>query len=764
MKQLSFLLLLISTVSLKSQVLEVPTLKSKGILGKATSVEINQYEFVADKGLSLSQSDIETYDTNGRLISIDRKLLSAGQRYKYTYKLSKKGVLQEEKIINAANNETVRTTSYAYKRGRLISTTQVQGTVTFVKKYSYDKNDHIIKVEAIENGAAKGEEIYQVDEQGRRLRNSQKLPTEEAARMISIFTYATEGNIETKTETRNVNNVKYEVVVTKELDTNRNIKETTKNLSNSKSGFNKFLFQDDEKGSWVKGEIIDNQFGRSKLILKRITYTDGTSTGRIEMMPEDDRARYYRQNSKFQVIINGKVVTTGTAMDILDSKDRLAYSAVHNAWVLMKDYDAEVYQTIWHEGQIVTNTKDDILWVHNSTGIDMYQNGKKLKSSTASNYADYSEYKTANTNVVYFGGDVKKTMVVHGIDKATDLGQVKVAELTEEHNYWVKSSDTTYVAVGYGKYLYLRGQAEDSNGNNLVTVRVGDGSYFYVLPKFREGFDNGKPGDIYPSVYLQDPLNALKESDMYGADFSSFKYDNLKNRQYRLKTVDGLSVHGLAMPTAKTPDDELVTYFPLTKQYLRMDDYYTKPDEQDYLDQSVSVLLENSKDGYYLYDDVKSIVFYNSGAKMGTHEFGSHKLDPNFSTYGAVVYDSAAKTSYGMNYDLSKGDGMGPMNRLPVNQSGVYLLKLAGGRWVIFQRGGKLGNYDHTTISEGSAYYFFKNAGTDNIAAFKFEGYKAAKPGDLISGITFTGEKAVDLSTKLNVNPLKPVEKKKTPK
>jgi len=759
MKNILLLSGLLLCLSLNAQILEIPTLKSKGINAKATMMEVSQFDYVKDKGLTLAQSDVETYDEKGRLVRIDRKVHSTELSYKYTYKLSKKGVLQEEKIVNATNNETVRTTTYTYKKSLLATTTQVQGTVTFEKNYSYNKNGHLIKMESIENGSPKGEEIYQVDEEGRRTRKSQKLPTEEVARMISSFTYTTEANLETKMEIRSVNGVNYKILSIKNLETQRNLEETTINLSDSKTGFNRLFYADDEKGSWVKGEITDNQFGRSRLTLRKITYSDGISAGRIEMMPEDNRARYFRQNGKFQVLINGKIATTGAAMDIFDSKDRLAYNALHNAWVLMKGYDAESYQTTWHEGQIVTNTKDVVIWVHNSKGIEMYQNGKKLKSSALSTIGDYSEYIVANTRLVYFGGDLKRSMVVRGIDKTTDLGKVKIAELTEEHNYWAKSSDTTYVAVGYGKALTISGQAEDGSGNNLVTVRVGDDSYFYLLTKFSEGFGNSKPGDVFPAIYLQEPRKELSEGGVYDADFSSFKYDNLKNRQYSLKTIDGLAIHGLAMPTAKTSDDQLIAYFPLTKQYLRMDDYYSVPDDQDFLDHSVTVLLENGRDGYYLSNEAKSIAFYKIGEKIDAYNYGSHKLDPNASTYGAVVYDSANKTTYGMNYDLSAGDGMGHMNRLPINRSGIYLLKLEGERWVAFQRGGKLGNYDYTAINDGNAYYFFKDVGTGKIAGFKFEAYTDAKPGDFISGVGLTDKQATELSAKLKVNPLKPIVK-----
>lgn len=762
MKKLFVVFGIITTNVLSAQVLEVPTLESKGIMAQASTVEVNQYDFVKDKGLTITQTDVETYDEKGRLAVLDRKVHSTGLSYKYTYKLSRKGFLGEEKIINAANNETVRTTTYDYKKGLLVSTTQVQGTVTFVKNYSYNKNGHLIKMVAKENGTSKGEEIYQVDEKGRRTRNSQKLPTEEVARTISTFSYTTEGNLETKTEIRNVNEGKYEIVVTKDIEKGRNLKETTKNLSDSKSSFNNFLFVNDQKGSWTKGEIIDNQFGRSRLILKKITYTDGAIAGRIERTPEDDLARYYRQNDKFQVIINGKIATTGSAMDVFDSKDRLAFNALHNAWVLMKGYDTESYQTTWHEGQIITNTKDAVIWVHNSKGIEMYQNGKKLKSSTLSANGEYSESIVANTRLIYFGGDIKGSMVVRGIDKTTDLGNVEVAEFTKKHNYWAKSSDTTYVTVGYGKSLTISGQAQDGSGNNLITVRVGDGSYFYLLPKFREGFDNGKPGDVFPAIYLQEPLKELSEEGVYDADFSSFKHDNFKKSQYNLKTVDGQKVSGLALPTQKTKNNELITYFPLTKQYLKMDGYYAASDDEDLLDQPVSVLLDGFSDGYYVYNEGANIGFYQQGVAASKYRFSSYNLEENKKQYGAVLYDSVRNVTYGMNYDLTLGDVMGPMKKLPIIQYNVYLLKLDNGKWIVFNRGGKIANYDYATIDGINAILFFKD-NNGKVGAYRFEGSAEAKTGDFIASHYVTGQEAIQLSERLKVDPFKPIVKDKKP-
>ncbi len=759
MKKLLILSGLFIWMSLDAQVLEVPTLKSKGVALGAVKVELNQFDYVKDKGLTLSQSDVETYDEKGRLISIDRKVQSTGLSYRYTYKLSKKGILEEEKIVNSANNQTVRTTTYTYKKGLLVTTTQVQGTVTFVKNYSYNKDGHMIKMEAIENGTAKGEEIYQVDEEGRQTRKSQKLPTEEVARTISTFTYSTEGNLETKTETRNVNNVKYEIVVIKDLNTERNLKETNKNLSNSKSGFSNSLFVDDEKGSWTKGEVLDNGHGRPRLVLRKITYQDGSSTGRTYMAPEDDRAQYYRQSNDFQVLINGAVANTTRAFGVPNSDDRLTYHPLSTSWILLKDYNKESYQTTWHEGQMITHTENEVLWAKGAKGVAVYQNGKALESTTASTSGTYNEYPIVDTRVLYFGKELQKTLVVKGVGKGDDLGKVQIADFTDTHRYWGKASDSTFTLVTYGGYTGIHQQIEDVEGNKLVAATK-QLTQWYSLPKFNEGFDNGSPGDLFPAAYLTDPAKEIKEGALFTHDLENLVYDNLKDNKFRLKTEDGKLVTNVTNQTLKTHDNELIAYFPLTKRFILMENYYEDSDAEDFLDQPVTTLMEGHPMGYYLYNDGAKIAFYRSYQEIRRYRFDARKLNDQTRKYTAVLYDSTTTKSYKMNYDLDQEARMGPIEELPYDDINTYILKFESGGWVIFEQGTLVRNYDYSVMDGNHVIHFFKDQITGKAKAYKFKDFKDAEAGDFISSELVSERELVDLSLKLKVNPLKPIEKK----
>lgn len=758
MNKLITCLLVLCCFSINAQILEVPTLSSMGITSAAKKVEVNQYDFIKDKGLTLTQIDIETYDDSGRLVSIDREVLSSSLSYLYTYKLNRKGLLEQEKIVNSANNETVRTTDYSYKKGLVVKTTQVQGTVTLIKNYTYDKKGHMVGIEAIENGTKKGQEFYKVDDQGRRTSYSQQLPTEEAARSISSFSYKTEGNIEVKTETRNVKGVKYEIVARKDLGANRTLKETTRNLSNNQSGFNNFIFESDEKGSWIKGEIIDNQFGRSRLKLRQITYSDGSITGRTKMISKDGHARYYRQNSQYQVLYNGRVTSTGVAESLSATGDRLVYSAVDSAMILLKGYDDKAFQNNWHEAQILSHGKDSIIWFGKESGINAYKKGRRLVPGTNSN-SPIKTAKIGSTIIAYATQGIEKTFVARDFNSEDNLGKHHYPEYTNEHAYWGKASDSTYKIVSHGNSISIRKQAEDKSGNFIVQVVTGD---WYSLKGFREKFDNEKPGDIFSALLLEDPLSQIKEQSLFEADFTTFRHDNFKKKQYTLKTADGLNVTSLAMQTLKTRGNELITYFPLTKQYLKMDGYYAAANEAELTDQSVSVLLAGHENGYYIYNDGGNIEFFQEGRASTKYRFGAHTLRKETKHYGAVLYDSARNVTYGMNYDLANGDGMGRMKKLPIIKYNVYLLKLAEGRWVIFNSGGKLGNYDNSTIDGGAAVFFFKDHG-NKIGAYRFDGYDKAEMGDFIASEYITGKEAIALSERLQINPLIPKEQEKRP-
>ena len=750
MKKTLTLLGLFLVVGMNAQDLKVPTLASKGIKGKATKMELSRFDFVKDKGLTLTQSDVEHYDEKGRLTSIERTVHSSGAKYLYTYQLNKKGLLEQVKITNATNNQTIRTTDYEYKKNQLVKTTQVQGTVTFVRDYSYDKNGHLIKVVATENGTLKGEETYEVDSEGRRTKKSQKLPTDTEAKTLSTFTYKTENGKEVKTENRDVNGVKYEIVVTKDLNTDRNLKETTKNLSNSQSGHNDFLYEEDAKGSWIKGEIIDNQFSRSRLILRKITYSDGEVGGRTKMVsPDDDRAQYIRQYSQSQVAVNGMTYNSSTPTDLDYTTDRLTFVSGLNLWVLLKDYDGQTSRKTWTEGQVIAAGRDKVLWSPSSNGIKVFAKGKRLFESPNSVEA-YSDYEIGGSTVAYIRANINQSFVAeHSADQA---GKVLKAKLSDQDYYWGKASDSTYVLTAFGKSIKLEKQLEDKEGNKLAMRSIGAVYYWYGLPNFRNYFDEGKVGDIHEASYLTKPLDAIGKEFNFSVDFSGFSYVKLKDRRYSLRSKNGTKVTSIASKSVRTPDDQLMAYFPLTEQYLKMDNYYKLEEGKEHTGQSVTPMLVNHTHAYYIYNEGKSINFYKPGERFSGYAFNSHKLNGEKTVYGALLYDSLSNLSYGMTYDTQDDKKMGPMYPLPGNSKGAYLLKLENNRWVIFQKGQKIGDYTFSALRDnGDVIHFYKEKG--KTGALEFSGFKDAEVGSFIYANNLLDTQVKEFLTELGFDP-----------
>ena len=97
----SFLLGCLGLTSLRAQVLEVPTLKSKGLNGSVKSIEWHSLQAVQDKGLIYVKKDVETYDNQGRLISVLTENFQSNQSFKTVYTVDKKGLLTEIKIVNS---------------------------------------------------------------------------------------------------------------------------------------------------------------------------------------------------------------------------------------------------------------------------------------------------------------------------------------------------------------------------------------------------------------------------------------------------------------------------------------------------------------------------------------------------------------------------------------------------------------------------------------------------------------------------------------
>lgn len=753
MKAKIILLLLSIAVSGVAQDLEVPTLESKGIKGKVKTIEWYNYQFVENQGLTYVKKDVETYDDKGRLSTIVSHLVTNNQTYKYVYTLDKKGLLEEMKIVNPSNNLALQTTSYEYKKGLVTKTTQVQSPNSVERTYEYDNYDNLISVEVKQNGTVQLNEYYELDAEGRRTKISRKLPNQAEASVASTFTYeAKDGQLITK-EKRNTEQGEFEIIKYTDVASKRDLREETKKISTGQQGTNNQIFEEDEQGNWIKGEIIDDQFGRSRLIIRKIIYADGTETGRTSMKsPDDDRGQFIRKYAQMQLAINGKIVYGGTAHDIPHSNDRITYVTATSSWFLLKNYDSNSNMTSWGEAQIITNAPGAVLYTAGSySGVDVYQNGKKLLVGITTT-SDYSGYEIGPSMVGYIRGGANQAFVAEHPEK--HKGEVIVAELMDRDYYWGKASDSTYVVAAFGRSVGIQKQLEDKDGNKLVNNSSEGNFYWYFLPDFRKKFNEGKTGDVFQARYLIDPLKEIRDDKLINADFSGFVYDKLANGNYRLKSKDGSAVTYIASKSVKTPDDELLVYFPLTRQYLRMDGFYTLENGKEFNNQKVTAMLDSSAYAFYLYNDGKSILFYEPDARMSKYQFNAHKLDNNEKVYGALLYDSVANVSYGMGYDLDGTQKMGPMNKLPYNTGNVYLLKLKANRWVIFEKGAKVADYDFSKFSKDQTevIHFYKDE-KGKVRAYRFPNFDEAKPGGFIYANHLQDSEVNKLLTELDVDP-----------
>ena len=748
MKKFIILLLMVFAFSAKAQILETATLESKGVKGKATSIETMYYEFVAEKGLQKSVIEMEKFDNNGNLISISRDELLTGNKYEYTYELDKKGILDVEKIANGATKLNLRNTKYDYKKGLLSTTTQVQGLITSVKNYTYNDKDQLIQIEVLENGELKGVEYYEKDAENRITKTSQKLKGEDALKVISTFEYKDEGANEITAETRVTANGTFSITTLTNRTTKQQVQVTTKNLGSSQQSIVKYYYENDVKGSWIKGEVLDQQFGRSSLVLRKISYTDGQTTGRTEMTPEDDRAQYVRQSyAQFQVAINGKIVSATSPNLISGTNDYLTYVTSSNATVVLKGYGNNTNQSTWYEGVIVSHDPEDIFWAGGPTFLTTFQKGLVLTS-------DKWKYNVGDNSINYLGKLKKSFLAIKPAPE--EKAGLQKAELMDDNIFWGKMTDSTYAFVSLGSGIGIRKQVDTPDGSRLVSTNIGkDGWYF--LPGFRSKYDEGKPGDIHVAEKLTEPLKQLKER-LPSVNFSSFIYDNLADKKYDLKTSDGTLVTGIGEVAAWAPDNQLVIYFSLTGEYLKMDGYYDKPDDQDFLNQPVTLLSKGNESIYYLYNDKKNITYFVRGTRLLKTNLGSYKLNPDKEKYGAVLYDSATNASYGMQYDLEGTERVGPMKSLPWNSAQVYIMKLEKGQWIIFEKGETVSGYDYSLSDEDDVVHFYSNA-LNVVKAYRFKGFKDIKVGEFLLAEIVPDKDIASLASKLKVDPSKPKEK-----
>ena len=731
MKRLLTCFLLALPIFLQAQVLEVPTLKSKAINGPVKTIEWHSYQAIQDKGLISVKKDIETYDDKGRLSSVLTENYQNNQRYKTIYTLNKKGLLTQTQIINPSNNLALRTTSYEYKKSILIKTIQTQGANTIVKNYTYNKKGQLVAVEVKQNGTLSLNEYYELDDENRRTKISRKLPNDTEAKVSATFNYELKDGKLISTENRNTDNGRFVITKTTVAENRRDISEVTKRVSDGQQATNLQFFEDDEKGNWIKGEVIADQYSRSRLVLRKFTFFDDTESGRVEMkFPDDYHAQFIRRYSQKQVAVNGKVYNSGTAFALDYTDDRLVYVANLNSWILLKDFDKNNNMTQWAEAQVIGGGRDEVFWAASSSGISVFNAGRKYTKGTGKN--NYSAYPFGNSFTAYIRGNVNQSFLVK--DAAGNAGKVIKAQLTSDHFHWGKVSDSTYVLANRGRSVGLQKQIEDTEGNKLAMFKQGNLYYWYFLPGFRSKFNNSEVGEIHAAESVYDPTKFLTE-DKLKADLGNLNYTKLANARYRLLSADGISLTNIASRTIKTPDDKLFAYFPLTNQYLLMEKFYGLEQDKEWPNQKVSIVSDSTAYVYYMYNENKSINFYTPEGRIEKRAFANHKLDPNKRMYAAVVYDSTNNVSYGMNYDLDNDAGFGPMRKLPANARGAYIIKLEGGRWVILEKGIKVKDYTFSKQSKnGAVVHFFKDD-KGKTQALEFRQFSNAHMGDILYGI-----------------------------
>ena len=730
MRRLYFLIFLALGASLSAQVLEVPTLNSKGIVGKLKTIEWQTYRAVQDKGLIVSKKDVETYDESGRLSSVLTQDFQNGRNYKSVYNLNKKGLLSSIDIINSANNLILRSTNYEYKKGLLTKTTQTQDVNTLTKNYSYNKKEQLIQVEVYQNGSLSLSEFYELDDEDRRTKISRKLANETEVKVISTFTYRSKDGKLISVENRNTEQGKFNITKTMLASSRRDVNEVTKRVSDGQKSTNRQFFEDDENGNWVKGEVIGEQYSRSRLVLRKLTYANGKETGRLKMnFPEDYHAQFIRQYNQKQVAINGKVHNAGLAYQLEYTDDRLVYVSDLKTWVILKNYDKVSSMKTWGEAHVIGGGKEDVFWAASKSGFSVFNAGRKVLLGRARN--NYSAQAIGNSYAAYVRGDINKSFLVE--NPTERAGQVIKADLLSDHYHWGKVSDSTYLLTNRGRSVSLQKQIEDREGNKLAMLNQGDVYYWYFLPGFREKYENSDVGEIYGAEYVDDVEKFLSAGKLK-VDLSAFRYKKFANTRYRLESVDGQSVANIASRAIKTPDDKLVAYFPLTKQYLLMEKFYELEKGKEWNNQSVKVVTDSTAYVYYLYNENKKVNFYTPKGRIEKRAFASHKLESNTEKYGAIVYDSTNNISYGMNYDLGGASGFGPMKKLPVNSRGAYIIKLNGNRWSIIEKGIKVTDYTFSKLSEnGSVVHFFKDF-KGITKALEFKGFKELEVGDMLGG------------------------------
>ena len=274
-------------------------------------------------------------------------------------------------------------------------------------------------------------------------------------------------------------------------------------------------------------------------------------------------------------------------------------------WVKAKDYTVTSNMSKWGELEVMSTDPSAVIYIPGQNGASYYKAGNIL---TSGNGVDsYSARQIGGSTVAYVRSNIHKSLVIK--ETASKIGSAYIAKFSDQMYYWGKSSDSTYNITGFGKSVFVGSQIEDDDGNLLVFQNSGLTDSWYLLSDFRNKFDSGKPGDIYPALFLTEPEKTLSEKNLFTADLSGFTYDKLKGNRYSLRSHDGQIVTNLVHKGLKAPVNNLIAYYPFNKMYLRLEKYYELDKEQEHPDQKVEIMSSGSRYAYHIHSEGKKINF-----------------------------------------------------------------------------------------------------------------------------------------------------------
>lgn len=241
----------------------------------------------------------------------------------------------------------------------------------------------------------------------------------------------------------------------------------------------------DDNSNWIRRERLTSNT-RKGYTLRRITYADGTVTGRLESMPDDAFVKWRSSGASMEIQVDGKNIRNSVKSVYLHgSPDVLAYDFSRGLSFIMEGYKND--SSYKWKPALAVRTNNDLYWKISDEGFHVYYKGTPSSVSVS---------LLVNDDVILYLPSAHQSFLLKDY-KANSNGKLHAAETMSlgTNAFWFKTEGDSFRLVINGAYAGGTLPNKWLNSKDLI-INDEAGNPRFAL----KGYADAKVGEIYPAT------------------------------------------------------------------------------------------------------------------------------------------------------------------------------------------------------------------------------------------------------------------------